>query len=167
MEKANHPLFNWRDLFFAAIVLVIIVADQLTKLWIRTHLFPGQVLHDYRIFQIVFVQNTGAAFGVFKGHIQILTIVDFIGIAVLLILFFGLRRRWSFIEKVPVVLSLGMILGGTIGNLIDRLWLGRVTDWIDFKLWPVFNFSDASVTVGVIILAYCLIFLADRAKVKR
>ena len=167
MGIANLRRFNWRDLFFAGIVLVIIAVDQFTKLWIRNHLFPGQVLHDYGIFEIIFVQNTGAAFGIFQDRIQILTIVDFIGIAALLVIFFGLRRRWPFVDKVPVVLSLGMILGGTIGNLIDRMWLGKVTDWIDFKLWPVFNVADASTTVGVIILAYCLIFLADRDNIKR
>jgi signal peptidase II len=167
MEKADRPLFNWRDLFFAAIVVVDIIADQLTKLWIRNHLFAGQVLHDFHVFQIVFVQNTGAAFGIFSEHIQILTIIDFIGIAALLFIFFGLRRRWSFIDKIPVVLSLGLILAGTIGNLIDRMWLGKVTDWIDFKLWPVFNVADASVTVGVIILAYCLIFQSDMFSSKK
>ncbi|HTY82180.1 MAG TPA: signal peptidase II [Dehalococcoidales bacterium] len=167
MEKANRPLLNWRDLFFAGIVIADIIADQLTKLWIRNTLLPGQTLHDYGLFRIVFWQNTGAAFGIFKDRTQILTIVDFIGIAALLIIFYGLRRRWPFIEKVPVVLSMGLILAGTIGNLIDRLWLGQVTDWIDFKLWPVFNIADASVSVGVVILAYCLIFLSDMFSSKK
>jgi signal peptidase II len=167
MEKTNRSLFNWRDLFFAVIVLLIIVADQLTKLWIRTSLFPGQVMHDYHIFQILYIRNSGAAFGIFQGHVQILTIVDFIGIAILLFIFFGLRRRWPFIEKFPVVLSLSMILGGTIGNLIDRIWLMKVTDWIDFKFWPVFNIADASTTIGVIILAYCIIFMSDLISSKR
>ena len=54
--------------------------------------------------------------------------------------------------------AIGMVMGGTIGNLIDRLYLGYVTDFLDFKVWPVFNVADASVTIGVIIIAYCLIF---------
>jgi signal peptidase II len=63
--------------------------------------------------------------------------------------------------------SIGLILGGTIGNLIDRLRVGQVTDFIDFKVWPVFNVADASVTIGVILLAFCLIFLAGRAQIKK
>jgi signal peptidase II len=167
MEKTNRPLFNWRDLFFTSIALVLIVADQLTKLWIRNNLLPGQVMRDFGVFRVMFVENTGAAFGIFKDHTFILTIVDFIGIAVLLFIFFGIRRKWPFIEKIPVVLSLGMILAGTIGNLIDRMWLGRVTDWVDFKLWPVFNIADASTSIGVIILAYCIIFQSDMISSKK
>ncbi|MGD0794145.1 MAG: signal peptidase II [Dehalococcoidales bacterium] len=166
MEEVNHRRFNRRDLFFAAVVLVVIAADQLIKLWIRTHLQVGGVLWDAGLFRIIRVQNTGAAFGIFKGHTHALIVVDFIGIFVLLFLVFGLRNRWPFIDKILVRLGVGLILGGTIGNLIDRLRVGQVTDFIDLKLWPVFNLSDASVTIGVIILAYCLIFMADRAKIQ-
>lgn len=166
MEEVNRLRFNRRDLLFAAIVLVVIIADQLTKLWIRTHLFPGEILWDAGLLRIIHVQNTGAAFGIFRGHTTILTIVDFIGIFVMLFLVFGLRRRWPFIDKIPVRLGLGLILGGTIGNLIDRLRFGQVTDFIDFKIWPVWNIADASTVVGVVILAYCLIFLAGRAKIR-
>jgi signal peptidase II len=167
MQKVSHPRFNWRDIFFAAIVLVVIIADQLTKLWIKTHLQLGEVLWDAGLLRIIRVQNTGAAFGIFQGHTPALIIIDFIGIFILLLLVFGLRNRWPFIDRIPVRLGIGLILGGTIGNLIDRLYVGQVTDFIDFKVWPVFNVSDASVTIGVIILAYCLIFLADRGRAKK
>jgi len=63
-----------------------------------------------------------------------------------------------------VMSAIGLVLGGTIGNLIDRLHLGYVTDFIDFKVWPVFNVADMSTTIGVIIIAYCLIFLAQSTK---
>ena len=56
---------------------------------------------------------------------------------------------------------IGLLLGGTIGNLVDRIRVGQVTDFIDFKIWPVWNVADASVTVGTILLAFCLIFLAE------
>jgi len=166
MVKVNLARFSWRDLFFALIVLAVIAADQLTKHWINRHLLPGEVLRDFGIFRIIHVQNTGAAFGIFRGHTHALIVVDFIGIIVLLYLVFGLRDRWPFIDKIPVRLSLGLILAGTIGNLIDRLRVGQVTDFIDFKIWPVWNVSDMAVTIGVIILAYCLIFFADRAKIR-
>jgi signal peptidase II len=166
MAKLDLPRFNRRDLFYAAVVAAVIAADQLTKLWIRTRLAPGQILHDFGVFQILHVRNTGAAFGIFRGHTTALIIIDFIGIAVLLYLIFFLRDRWPFLDKIPVRLSIALILAGTVGNLIDRLWLGRVTDFIDFKVWPVFNISDASVSVGVVVLAYCLIFLTEQPKSK-
>ena len=167
MQKANRLQLNRRDLVFAAIVLVVIIADQLSKSWIKGHLGPGEVLWDAGFLQIIHVLNTGAAFGIFKNATTILIIVDFIGIAVILYLVFFLRRQWPFIDKAPVRVSIALILAGTIGNLIDRLRVGEVTDFIDFKIWPVWNIADASVTVGVIILAYCLIFLTGQAQTKK
>ena len=166
MEKVSHPRFNRRDLFFAAIALAVIIADQLTKLWIKTHLQLGEVLWNAGLFRIIRVQNTGAAFGIFPGHTTALIVIDFIGIFVLLWLVLFLRNRWPFIDRMPVRVGIGLILGGTIGNLIDRLYVGQVTDFIDFKIWPVWNVSDMAVTIGVIVLAYCLIFLADRGRAK-
>jgi signal peptidase II len=166
MQKVNRPRLNWRDLVFAAVVLAVIMTDQLSKLWIVNNLRPGEILWDVGLFRIIRVLNSGAAFGIFKGHTPALIVVDFIGIFVLLFLILGLRSRWPFIDKMPVRVSLGLILGGTIGNLIDRLRVGQVTDFIDFKIWPVFNVADASVTIGVIMLAYCLIFLVDRPKIR-
>jgi signal peptidase II len=167
MEKVNRLQLNRRDIVFAAIVLLDIIADQLSKAWILGHLQPGETLWDVGIFQIIHVLNSGAAFGMFKSHTLILIIVDFIGIAVILYLVFWMRRQWSFIDKMLVRVSIGLILGGTIGNLIDRIRVGQVTDFIDFKIWPVWNIADASVTVGVIILAYCLLFLSGQAKIKK
>ena len=166
MEKANRLELNRRDLAFAVITLLVIIADQLSKFWINGTLQPGETLFDIGFFRIVYVLNSGAAFGMFKNATTILIIVDFIGIAAILYLVFGLRRQWPFIDKMLVRVSIALLLGGTIGNLIDRLRVGEVTDFIDFKIWPVWNVSDASVTVGVIILAYCLIFLADKAQIK-
>lgn len=165
MQKINRPRFNWRDLVFADIVLLVIVADQLSKFWIIRHLLPGEILWDAGLLQIIHVQNTGAAFGLFKGYNNTLIAVDFIGIFIILILVFGLRRRWPFIGNMPLLAGIGLIMGGLIGNLIDRLRTGYVTDFIDFKFWPVWNIADAATVVGTIILAYCLIFLTRRAQI--
>jgi signal peptidase II len=166
MGNLNRLQFSWRDVVFADIVLAVVLADQLSKFWIVKHLLPGDILWDAGFLQIIHVQNTGAAFGIFKDHTPALIAVDFIGIFVILFLVFGLRNRWPFIKNMLVLTGIGLILGGTIGNLIDRLRppLHQVTDFLDLKIWPVFNVADASVTIGVIILAFCLIFMADRAK---
>jgi signal peptidase II len=166
MEKANRLELNRRDLAFAVIALLVIIADQLSKLWISGTLQPGETLFDIGFFRIVYVLNSGAAFGMFKNATTILIIVDFIGIAAILYLVFGLRRQWPFIDKMLVRVSVALLLGGTIGNLIDRIRFGEVTDFLDFKIWPVWNVADASVSVGVILLAYCFIFLAGREQAK-
>jgi signal peptidase II len=149
---------------FGCIGLLVILADQLSKTWIRNNLDWGQSLFDAGFFQIVHVHNTGAAFGIFKDYSMALTIVGFVGIVVILLLVFVLRSRWSFLDSMLVTSAIGLVMGGTIGNLIDRLRMGYVTDFMDFKVWPVFNVADASVTIGVIIVAYCIICWAQSTK---
>ncbi len=163
MQKVHRPRDNWRDVAFGCIVLLVVLADQFSKTWIRTNLAFGQSIHDVGFFRILHVQNTGAAFGLFKDHAFTLTIVDIVGIVVILALVFLLRSRWSFYDSMLVRAGMGLVMGGTIGNLIDRLRIGHVTDFLDFKVWPVFNVADASAVVGCIIIAYCLIFLTKAA----
>jgi signal peptidase II len=160
-----HPLpGKWRDVVFAGIALLVVVADQLSKWWIskwwETANPPDGILWNAGFFRIIRVQNTGAAFGIFQGHPLVFTVFDFIGIAVFLVLVLVLRRRWPFLDRMPVRTGIGLVLGGTIGNLIDRLRLGQVTDYFDFKVWPTFNVADACITVGVIVLIFCIIFLS-------
>jgi signal peptidase II len=159
MAKLHHHRDKRRDIVFAGIALLVVVADQLSKWWITAHLAIGESLVDYGFFQIVRVQNTGAAFGIFRGHPLVFTIIDFIAIAVFLTLVIVMRRRWPFLDRMWVQSGIGLILGGTIGNLIDRLRFGHVTDFFDFQIWPTFNVADAGITVGIIILIFCTIFL--------
>jgi signal peptidase II len=155
------PLRNsWRGFTFAGIALFVIAADQLTKWWIRASLAPGESLYDVGFFRIVYARNTGAAFGIFQGHPLVFTVVDFVGIAVFLALVLLLRSRWPWLGSMWVLAGIALLLGGTVGNLIDRLRLGRVTDFLDFKVWPAFNVADSCITVGVIILIFCILFLA-------
>ncbi len=164
MQKVNRIQDKWRNAVFGCVGLLVIIADQLSKTWIRTNLDIGQRLFDTGFLQIVHVYNTGAAFGIFKDHSFTLTIVAFVGIIVILLLVFVLHSRWYFIDGMLVTSAVGLVLGGTIGNLIDRLRLGHVTDFIDFKVWPAFNVADAAVTIGVLIIAYRIICLAQPAK---
>ena len=164
MQKSNRPRGKWRDVVSGCIVLLVIIADQLSKAWIRANLAGGQSLFDVGFFRIVNVHNTGAAFGIFKDHNLTLTIVAVVGIIAILLLFFVLNSRWAFLDNLLVRSGIALVMGGTVGNLIDRLRLGYVTDFIDFKIWPAFNIADSAVTIGVIIVAYCIIFLASPAK---
>ena len=160
MEKSHRfPAGNRRDALFGGIVLLVIAADQLTKWWIKSNLQIGQSFFDIGFFRIIRIYNTGAAFGIFKDHSRVFIVAAIIGIIVVLSLVIYLRGRWYFIDNLLVRSSIGLILGGISGNLIDRLVdNGRVTDFIDFKVWPAFNVADASSVVGTIILAYCILF---------
>jgi len=156
MQKADSPLGSWRGLVVFLAASLLVVADLLTKTWVRS--YPeGLVIHELGFLRLVHVQNTGAAFGLFQGHSFILVIVDIVGIAVLLALVVFFRGRYPFLARFPVLMGMGMMLAGTTGNLIDRVWLGHVTDFLDVGVWPAFNIADSSIVVGAIIVAYCLI----------
>jgi signal peptidase II len=163
MQKQHHPPDKWRDAVFAAVALIVVLADQLSKWWIRANLVVGQTLWDAGFFQIIHVQNTGVAFGFFKDHTSIIIVLVFIEIIVLLLVVFFLRNRLAFLDGWLLRIGLGLITGGAIGNQIDRLRLGHVTDFLDFKVWPAFNAADASAVVGCIIIVFAIIFLTKWA----
>jgi len=144
--------------------LLIVVADQLSKAWIRTNLSEGQSLFEVGFFQITHVHNTGAAFGLFRGQSFVLTIVAIIAVTIILVYGFVIYPRFPLPDRMGGKLALGLILGGTVGNLIDRLRFGYVTDFIDFGYWPSFNVADSAITVGAIIFIYAVLHLAQLEK---
>lgn len=115
-------------------------------------------------FRFTHVHNTGSAFGLFQNQALPLTIVAFIGIAALLFFVLFMHRRFPFLAATPVKLALGLILGGAVGNLIDRLSYGYVTDFIAVGRWPAFNIADSSIVVGTILIAYLLIRLTESSE---
>lgn len=144
---------------FSLTALLVVAADQLTKIWIRSNLAVGQSVPERGFFQITHIHNTGAAFGLFPDHSFLLTIVASAGIVLLLVYALFIRRRFPFLDNMPCWIALGLILGGTIGNLIDRLRLGYVDDFISVGIWPSFNIADSGVTVGALMVAYFLLRL--------
>ena len=158
MQKENRPRGKWRLIVFGCFGLLLILADQLSKTWIRASLERGETLFDAGFFQIVHSQNTGVIFGLFKDHLATVRIIACVGIVLIVGLFIYFYKRWPFLHGRLVQLALLLVICGTIGNQIDRFWLGYVIDFIDFKVWPVFNIADSCTTIGSIIMAYCIIF---------
>jgi signal peptidase II len=158
MHKEGSLLGKWRAVVYGGIGLLLILADQLSKTWIRANLERGEALFDAGFFRIIRSQNTGAIFGIFEDHLATIRIVALVGIILIISLYFYFYKRWPFLQGRLVQLALLLIICGTIGNQIDRFWLGFVTDFIDLKVWPVFNIADSLTTIGGIILAYCIIF---------
>ena len=145
-----------RTAVFLSCATVLVALDQLTKRVASLRLEPGEsisVLGDF--LRLTLVHNTGAAFGLFPGSRVPFIVVSVLAIGVVLYLF--LRETYRSVMNRAL---LGCILGGAIGNLIDRVRLGWVVDFIDMGFgdvrWPVFNVADSAVTVGVILLAWNL-----------
>ena len=108
-------------------------------------------------FYLTFVQNTGTAFGLFQGNNKALLILAFLILCALLYGARGLSERGGFWGALGVAL----VLGGAVGNLMDRIHYGQVIDFLDFRVWPVFNIADSAITVGTVSIMIGL-WLRDR-----
>lgn len=130
-----------------ALALVIIVADQLSKRWIAAHFLPGESrIVIPHILYLTYVQNYHGAFGLFGPHPLLLTAAA----AAVLIAFYVWYRKEG--AGAYVHAAFGLIFGGAVGNIIDRVHFGYVHDFIDLRVWPVFNVADSAITVGVTVL---------------
>jgi signal peptidase II len=132
------------------------IADQLTKQVVGRTLALGDSVDIVGPFTIHHVQNSGIAFGLFGSRTSIVIFVTAIAVGAMLVFFARSGRRHPVL---PV--ALGLVLGGSIANLVDRVRLGYVTDFLDLVAWPAFNLADTFIVVGVTILFGALV-LADR-----
>ena len=164
MPKSKCTPSRWHDFIFLLAALLVVAADQISKVWIRTNLAPNESMPAVGFFHLTHVQNSGAIFGLFRDHTSTMIIGSSIGIVLLLFCAFFAYRWFPPINTKLGKLSLGLILGGTIGNLIDRVRLGYVTDFIDIGIWPTFNLADSSVVIGVIILVAYLLYLVKTGR---
>lgn len=135
----------------AAVVAALVVAlDQLTKHTLGTWIRPGQVRHVIPGLELVYERNSGVAFSVLSGTGALVYAVIAVAL-VTLVTFLMLRPRRRLLW-----LPTGMFVGGAVGNLIDRLTLGSVIDFIQLPHWPAFNVADSCITIGVIILVFVI-----------
>lgn len=135
---------------FLSVSIATLVLDQITKALVRASFEPGESLVLIEgIFRLTYVRNVGAAFGLLPGYQPIFMAVSLL---VLLVVWAYWRRYHP--AAWPTVIALALIVGGSVGNLIDRAFLGRVTDFFDaaFIDFPVFNIADSAIVVGVAIL---------------
>jgi len=126
----------------------VLVADQLTKALVRSSIALGESRHLIPGVTLVHAQNSGIAFSLFSGGQAGVIVVAAIVITAVLTYFARHRERpWMW-------LACGMVFGGALGNLIDRLRVGQVTDFVKLPDWPAFNVADASITLGVLALLW-------------
>ena len=138
---------------FYAISILILILDQITKWIVSTNMYLGQALPEEGFLRLVYVLNTGSAFGLFQGFTDILIIFSFVGIALVRYLFLRSEAQSDFYK-----LGLAMIFSGAVGNLIDRIINGAVVDFISVGWWPVFNIADSSISVGMVVLGFSILF---------
>ena len=144
-------------LFHTVLIAVVLVLDQVTKLWARNTLPGAQIIVWEEVFSFRLIYNTGASFGIFQNKTLGLTIFSIVGMLAIAVFYFWLPRE----KKMrPMRLTLAMIFAGGIGNIIDRIMLGKVTDMFSFDLinFPVFNVADIGVTCGAIVMCILWIF---------
>lgn len=148
---------------YAILAVLLILVDQITKILTRVHVDLGEsVPFIPHVLELTYIKNTGAAFSILEEHTWLLTV--FSAIIVLVIAWLVLKK---FFTNWLGMLSATLILAGGVGNLIDRAVFGYVTDMIKtiFMDFPVFNFADCCITVGVVLLViYVLFFYKDEKK---
>ncbi len=149
----------YRDLLLIQLAVFVFLADQFSKYLVREFLLLYESFPREGFLRITHTFNTGSIFGLFQGNNTPLILVSFVGVAVLILLYRSQRYPTGLLR-----LSLGLQLGGAFGNLVDRVRLGHVTDWVDVGPWPVFNVADASIVTGLVILAW-LFIMAERSSV--
>lgn len=150
------PIYrDWTLLQLAALSLAL---DQLTKFVVRQTLEWHHSWPAYGFFRFTHVHNTGGAFGLFQDQNLPLLIVSIIGVVVLAFIY-RTQERPGILMRV----SIALMLGGAMGNLLDRIWQGHVTDFIDVGPWPVFNLADSSIVIGLIIMAWVLVINRDQS----
>jgi signal peptidase II len=131
-----------------ATVGVVVALDQLTKAWVRAAVAPHDHVNVFFGLDITRVKNTGVAFGALSGSGALVFVAVLVAMAGLLAYFA------AHITKPMLWLPVGMVFGGALGNLADRVRIDGVTDFIDPVLWPAFNFADMSIVIGVLGVLY-------------
>ena len=141
------------------IVISVLSLDQLTKFLILTNL----KLHDSvplvkGVLHLTLVNNRGAAFGILRNQVPLFILTSVFAIIMILLSLKEKKQKGVSLAGV----SLGLILAGALGNLIDRLCLGYVVDFLDLRIWPVFNLADSAITVGAVLLGYAILMTNDK-----
>lgn len=140
------------------LVIAIIIIDQLAKYYVQTNMSLGNSIPVIdKVFHITYILNPGAAFGILENQTAFF-------IAVALVMFAAV---FYYYPRIPAQffllrLGIGLMIGGAIGNLIDRIKSGSVVDFFDFRIWPVFNIADIAIVTGVSCIIFHILYLANK-----
>lgn len=147
-----------KHIILIIVASAVIILDQLTKAIITQYLYLHQSIEVVSgFFNITYIRNPGAAFGLFHDSGEVFRTIFLIGVSIVALgaIFFVYRRAKA---NLPACIALSLIAGGAIGNLVDRIRFGEVTDFLDFYIgqyhWPAFNVADSAITIGVLLAIF-------------
>lgn len=145
---------NRKMIVFLVTMFLVVVVDQVTKALVAALMEPGgSVTLIPHVISITYTRNAGAAFGLFAGSGQIVFWSALVVVVLMLFWFYRSHQQknaWAFV-------ALGLLIGGAVGNLGDRVFRGRVVDFFDLGWWPVFNVADLAIVAGVIMLIVVMV----------
>jgi signal peptidase II len=162
-QRGSFVLTYQKHRWLLPVILIIItsICDQITKIWIVQELGPEPLMSFRPLagdwFRLVYYHNTGIAFNLFPNVSPIFTITSLIICGLLIYAYIVYLPNQSMFVQV----SIGLILGGAVGNIIDRVRLGYVIDFIQVGWWPVFNIADSAITIGAVVLALYVTFARE------
>ncbi len=134
-----------------SLIIFILSLDRLTKFLVIKYLSVSESIPVINgVFHFTLVYNRGAAFGMLKNQIPLFI---FVSLAAIVFIFINLKKDDTLLKRI----SLNFILAGALGNLVDRIFLGHVVDFFDFRIWPIFNIADSAITIGAILLGYAIL----------
>ena len=145
---------------YLIVSMAVFAVDWATKWLVIRHLIPGEsVAVIPHIFMFTYVQNPGAAFGILPFQTDKFVLIGIVLLIVLVAASFYLGRGNPVLS-----LALAFLTGGVLGNLVDRLLTGYVIDFLDFRVWPVFNVADSFICIGTALLIYIILFSRESRK---
>ena len=137
----------------AGIIFLVFVLDRLTKIWIDTRMDLYQTIPVLEnVFHITYVRNPGGAFGLLASRPGFFVLANVVIIALLIYIYREMKPAPRLVAT-----AVGLMVGGAMGNLYDRIRFGTVIDFLDFRIWPVFNIADIGIVVGAGLLAIFLL----------
>ncbi len=152
----RRPIY--KDAVLLQLFTLVFLIDQFTKWLVREFLEFRESVPADGFFRLTHTFNTGSAFGLFRDQNLPLILVSVVGITILMLIYRSQRNPGNLLR-----LSLGLQFGGAAGNLLDRVRLGHVTDFVDVGSWPIFNVADASIVMGLVLLAW-MFLVSDGSK---
>lgn len=137
------------------LALFIVVIDQLSKFYIQTHMVLGMSIPVIQnVFHITYILNAGAAFGLFENQTAFFVIIAVCMVVAAIYFYPRIPKQYRLLR-----FGTGLIVGGAMGNVIDRIKTGYVVDFFDFRIWPIFNIADVGIVCGVSCIIYTIIYL--------
>lgn len=150
MQIKRRKKFTINILLF----FIVFLFDQITKFYATSYLETGKSVSIFGgILDLTLVKNTGGVFGIFQGLNNF-----YIFLSIIFLIFIGIYYKKFSQEKLLLEIGLIVIIAGAVGNLLDRIRYGYVIDFIDIKVWPVFNFADVGIVCGCMLILYSLLF---------